>query len=129
MVAAAQEALDQRTLTAPFAGTVARLDAELGEVVSAGAPIVTLADFSQWLVETTDLTELDVVAIANGFDTAVRVDALPDETLSGVVNDIARVADLSQGDVTYRVRIALNDTANLPLRWGMTAFVDIQTNE
>jgi HlyD family secretion protein len=129
LVAAAQEALDQRTLTAPFAGTVARLDAELGEVVSAGAPIVTLADFSQWLVETTDLTELDVVAIANGFKTAVRVDALPDESLTGTVNDIARVANLSQGDVTYRVHIALGDVSDLPLRWGMTAFVDIEANE
>ncbi|MCL4263687.1 MAG: HlyD family efflux transporter periplasmic adaptor subunit [Anaerolineae bacterium] len=129
LVAAAQEALAQRTLTAPFAGTVARLDAELGEVVSAGAPVVTLADFSQWLVETTDLTELDVVAIANGFDTAVRLDALPDISLPGIVNDIARVADLAQGDVTYRVQIALDGTEDLPLRWGMTAFVDIETTE
>lgn len=129
LVAAAQEALAQRTLTAPFAGTVARLDAELGEVVAAGAQVVTLTDFSQWLVETTDLTELDVVAIANGFDTAVRLDALPDESLTGTVSDIARVADLSQGDVTYQVRIALDDAGDLPLRWGMTAFVDIETNE
>lgn len=127
LVAAAQEALAQRTLRAPFAGTIARLDAELGEVVTAGMPVVTLADFSQWLVETTDLTEQDVVAIADGFGTAVSIDALPAHPLTGTVRDIARFAGLTQGEVTYRVRITLPDTAGLPLRWGMTAFVDIAT--
>lgn len=127
LVAAAQEALTRRTLSAPFAGTIARLDAELGEVITAGMPVVTLADFSQWLVETTDLTEQDVVAIADGFDTAVSIDALPAHPLTGTVRDIARIAGLTQGEVTYRVRITLPDTAGLPLRWGMTAFVDIAT--
>lgn len=126
-VAAAQESLDQRTLTAPFAGTVASLNVEPGEIATAGLPVVTLADFSQWLVETTDLTELDVVAIANGAETAVRIDALPDETLTGTVTDISRVADLTQGDVTYKVQITLDQPDDLPLRWGMTAFVDIDT--
>ncbi|MBL1128506.1 MAG: HlyD family efflux transporter periplasmic adaptor subunit, partial [Chloroflexi bacterium] len=127
LLAAAQEALAQRTLRAPFAGTIARLDAELGEVVTAGIPVVTLADFNQWLVETTDLTEQDVVAIADGSDTAVSIDALPAHPLMGTVRDIARIAGLTQGEVTYRVRITLPDTAGLPLRWGMTAFVDIAT--
>ncbi|HRQ41961.1 MAG TPA: HlyD family efflux transporter periplasmic adaptor subunit [Chloroflexota bacterium] len=129
LVAAAAEALAQRTLTAPFAGTIARLEAESGEVVTAGAPVVTLADFSQWLVETTDLAEQDVVAIAPGFHTAVSVDALPNQSLVGTVSDIARFASLTQGEVTYRVRIALPDTTGLPLRWGMTAFVDIATSD
>jgi HlyD family secretion protein len=127
LVAAAQDALNQRTLTAPFAGTVANLEAELGEVATAGMPIVTLADFSEWRVETTDLTELDVVAIANGHPVQVRVDALPGETLYGTVTDIARVASLTQGDVTYQVQITLDADHDLPLRWGMTAFVDIET--
>jgi HlyD family secretion protein len=127
LVAAAQDALNQRTLTAPFAGTIASLEAELGEVATAGLPIVTLADFSEWRVETTDLTELDVVAIANGFPVQVRLDALPGETVPGTVTDIARAATLNQGDVTYQVQITLDEATDLPLRWGMTAFVEIET--
>lgn len=128
-VAAAQEAVDQRTLTAPFAGTVASLNIEVGEIASPGAPIVSLADFSKWVVETTDLTELDVVTVAVGFPVEVRVDALPDAVLSGTISDIDTVATLSRGDVTYTVTVELDNNDSLPLRWGMTAFVDVDVEQ
>ena len=82
-LAAAQTALDDRTLVAPFAGTVADVPFGVGEVVAAGIPAAVVADFSGWLVETTDLIERDVVGVAAGFPVEVRVDALPDERLSG----------------------------------------------
>jgi hypothetical protein len=55
----------------------------------------------------------------------VRIDAIENETLSGTVTEIASVSTLTRGDVTYAVTIQL-DANSLPLRWGMTAFVDIQ---
>ena len=122
---AAQDALDRMTLTAPFAGTIATLDLELGEVAAPGIPVGTLADFGGWLVETTDLTELDIVAVRAGLPVNVQVDALPDEALAGTVEDIATVASLTRGDVTYAVTIRLEDVSDLPLRWGMTTFVDV----
>jgi multidrug resistance efflux pump len=128
-VDAAQDALDRRVINAPFAGTVANVDANLGEVVNAGVPVVIVADFSAWRVETTDLTELDVVTLAVGFPVEITVDALPGETLPGRVTDIARVSTLTRGDVTYTVAIALEDAAALPLRWGMTVFVNVNVGE
>ena len=122
---AAQDALDRMTLTAPFAGTIATLDLELGEVVAPGVPVGTIADFSGWLVETTDLTELDIVAVKVGLPVNVQVDALPDEVLAGTVEDIAAISSLTRGDVTYAVTIRLEDVSELPLRWGMTTFVDV----
>jgi HlyD family secretion protein len=122
---AAQDALDHMALTAPFTGTVAHVNIEMGEVAVPGLAIAAIADFSGWLVETTDLTELDIVAVKVGLPVAVRVDALPDELLSGEVVDIAAVSSLSQGDVTYTVTIRLNEGTDLPLRWGMTTFVDV----
>jgi HlyD family secretion protein len=113
------------TLTAPFAGTIATLNLELGEVAAPGIPVGALADFSGWLVETTDLTELDIVAVRVGLPVNVQVDALPDEVLAGTVEDIATVASLTRGDVTYAVTIRLEDISDLPLRWGMTTFVDV----
>ncbi len=128
-VSAAQEAVAQRTLTAPFAGTIASLNIEVGEIASPGAPIVSLADFSKWVVETTDLTELDVVNVAVGSPVEVRVDALPDAVLPGTVSDIDTVATLSRGDVTYTVTVELDNNDSLPLRWGMTAFVDVDVEQ
>lgn len=122
-VAAAEAALARMTLFAPFAGTVAELSVEVGEVVNAGQAAVMLADFGDWLVETTDLTELDVVAIAVGEQVNVAVDAFPGVTLAGTIVDIAPTGQEVRGDVVYEAQIALDDQASLPLHWGMTVFV------
>lgn len=124
-VQAAELVLARMTLLAPFAGTIASIQPEVGELVAPGVPVLTLADLSTWLVKTTDLTELDVVNIQPGNEVELQVDAIPNETLRGVVTDIDSVATLARGDVTYVVTIELGDTANLPLRWGMTVFVDV----
>lgn len=125
---AAQAALARMTLTAPFSGTVAALLIKVGETVVPGVPAVRLADFSSWQVETSDLTELDVVAVVVGQEVEVRMDAIAEQILSGRVKQIAAVSTLARGDITYAVTISLEETANLPLRWGMTAFVDIDVN-
>ncbi|MCA9950400.1 MAG: efflux RND transporter periplasmic adaptor subunit [Anaerolineales bacterium] len=125
---AAQKALDRMTLTAPFAGRVGDINLEIGELVAPGVPIMQFGDFSSWLVKTTDLTELDVVAVKNGLPVEIRIDALPGEVIEGIVTDIASVSQVTRGDVTYEVSIELADIAALPLRWGMTAFADIETN-
>lgn len=124
-VQAAELALARMTLHAPFAGTVANIQPELGELVAPGVPVLSLADLGAWLVETTDLTELDVVNIQPGDQVELQVDAIPDETLRGVITDIDSVATPARGDVTYVVTIELGDTSDLPLRWGMTVFVDV----
>jgi HlyD family secretion protein len=125
-VEAAEKALQRMTLAAPFDGSVGEIEVEVGELVAPGAPVVRFADFAGWLVKTTDLTELDVVAVKNGLPAIVTFDALPGEEASGTVTDIAFVSTVVRGDVTYEVTIAL-DESDLPLRWGMTAFTDIET--
>ena len=125
-VQAAQKALQRMILTAPFDGAVGEILTEVGELVGQGLPVARYADFSGWLVETTDLTELDVVAVKNGLPVQVRLDAIPGEVAAGTVTDIASVASVVRGDVTYKVTIALDEN-QLPLRWGMTAAVDIET--
>ncbi|MBP6802554.1 MAG: HlyD family efflux transporter periplasmic adaptor subunit [Chloroflexi bacterium] len=125
----AQTVLARRTLSAPFAGTVANIGVKANQVIAAGAPVLTLADFGGWQVETTDLSEISVVAIENGFTADVTIDAFPGETLRGTIIDIASASDIVRGDVTYKVTLALEDGITLPLRWGMTAFVSIDTNQ
>ena len=126
---AAQSALDLMTLNAPFEGIVADIPLELGEVASQIRPAVVIADFDGWLVETSDLKEQDVVALAVGFPVEISVDALPGETLQGTVIDVSPVSRIVDGDVTYVVTIRLDETGDLPLRWGMTTSVEIDTNQ
>ena len=126
-LASAEAMLARMTLTATNDGTVSRIDTQVGELVGTGMPVVTLADFSKWLVETTDLTELDVAFVDEGDSATVSFDAIPGETVSGTVTDVALMAGISRGDVVYEVTIDLDAAPDLPLRWGMTAVVDIES--
>ena len=121
-------------MNAPLTGTIAELAVEWGEVASPGRPTVTLADFDGWLVETTDLTEFGVGPLAVGSLVEVGLDALPDETLRGTVSDIARIGQFEnrfeqKGDILFVVTVLLDETTDLPLRWGMTATVDIDVDQ
>jgi HlyD family secretion protein len=88
-------------------------------------PVVSLSDASTWYVETDDLTEIDVVEVVIGQPAKVTIDAIPDREFNGVVTDIAPRSETKRGDVTYTVSIKLTDVEDAPLRWGLTAFVDI----
>ncbi len=121
-VSAAQASLADLALKAPFAGTVVELDATPGETMLASQQLVLLADFSQWYVETSDLTEMDVVKVAVGDEATITPDALPETKLPATVEKIAQSPGKKGGDVTYTVRLVLGETDPL-LRWGMTVEV------
>jgi HlyD family secretion protein len=125
---AAQVELEKTQLTAPFAGTVGMVSVEEGEIVQPGTTLVTLGDTSQWQIETDDLTEIDVVDVQIGAPVQISVDALPEEEFSGQVARIQPQSETKAGDVTYTVLIDITDGPTARLRWGMTTFVDIQTD-
>ena len=127
-LSAAQAGLAAFTLTAPFDGVVADLEAKIGATVASGQVALTLADFSAWLVKTTDLTEIDVVELAEGDPVTVSLDALPNEELSAEILSIGQTFTTNQGDVVYEVTLLLHDTLPL-MRWGMTASVRFENPE
>ena len=119
---AAEAALANVELRAPFDGTVAGVMSKVGEMAAPGQPAVVLADFSSWIVETDNLTEIELPKIAVGQPVAVSFDALSDVELKGTVTAIRPLFEIRQGDVTYTVKISLDE--NDPrLQWGMTAIV------
>lgn len=120
---AAQTALARRTVRAPFDGTVVQVLVKAGQTIGAGTPTVMVADFASWRVRTSDLTELDVVRLSEGQVVDVSVDAFPDASLDGEIVQIAGAPTVAGDDVTYEVVAVLRDTQDLPLRWGMTAFI------
>jgi multidrug efflux pump subunit AcrA (membrane-fusion protein) len=123
-VDAAEAALEKLELEAPFSGTVGELYVHEGEWISPGQPVALLADLSTLKVETTDLNEIDVAQIAIGDRAILTFDAFPELETHGTVTWIAVKASEGAG-VNYRVEIAFDEIPE-EVRWGMTAFVDIE---
>jgi len=121
----AKTAVADAELRSPFAGTIAQLNVKVGETAAPGVPVIVLADFSNWLVETNDLTELKVPNVKEGQAVVVKFDALPDVGLKGAVESIGTLYQTSSGDIVYPVKIKLIDT-DPRLRWGMTASVEFE---
>ena len=121
-VASAQAAIDALELKAPMAGTVADVRIIHGQRVQPGEVVMAVADFSEWVVETDNLTETEVVALSVGQSVDVVLDALPDVALQGEVVRINQRFEEKRGDITYTVTVVLKETDPL-MRWGMTAAV------
>jgi multidrug resistance efflux pump len=120
----AQTDLAQVELTAPYTGTVTALMIRQGEVATAGAPVLGLADTTRWRVETSNLSELQIAQVKVGQKAKVTVNAFSGQELTGRVVGFSPIAIVQQGDTTFTVTIELDETS-LPLRWGMTARVKI----
>lgn len=120
--AGARAALANADVRAPFGGTITNLDLKVGEFAASGQPVVTIADLSNWVVKTTDLTEIDVVDIKEGQPVTVTLDAIPGVTIKGYVLSMGNNFAEKQGDIIYEASVLLTDR-NPGMRWGMTAEV------
>jgi HlyD family secretion protein len=118
-----QAELDRATLVAPFEGVVTAVNVQAGQIAPATVPAMTLVDLTELQIEV-DVDEVDVARLAEGQEVTIRVDALPDETISGYVKRIAPAASQVGGVIVYEVSIVLGDT-DLPLRVGMSATTSI----
>lgn len=116
---AALDTLSSYVLTAPFNGVVADVNVKAGEQVGTDTRAVSIADFSTWTVETTDVTELEVVKLNVGQKVNLIPDALPDLQLTGEITQISNAYTQQGGDIIYTVTIRVNET-DPRLRWGMT---------
>jgi multidrug resistance efflux pump len=121
-VDSAQAAIDALTIKAPMSGAIAAVRIIHGQRVQPGEVVMAVADFSEWVVETDNLTETEVVDITLGQAVEVVLDALPDVTLQGEVSRINQRFEEKRGDITYTVTVLLKETDPL-MRWGMTAAV------
>ncbi len=123
----AQSALNQSELRAPFAGTVAALEVKPGEYVNPGAPVLQLADLSQWQIKSADLTELNVVRIKRGSAVTITFDGIPGLKLPGKVDQIKSYGEKKNGDMTYTLTV-LPESTDARLHWNMTATLNIKAS-
>jgi len=120
--------LSYTLLRAPFDGIVLVRQAELGEVVSPGTPIVTLADLDHiWL--RVYLPETDLGKVHWGQAVDVRTDTYPGRTYRGHISVIASDAEFTPKSVqtetervtlVYRLKIDV-ENPNHELKPGMPA--------
>ena len=126
-VGAGEEAVANQELRAPFDGVVCNLNVRVGEWVAPGIPILRLGNLDQLRVETTDLSEIDTARVHPQDTVLITFDALPDVVVNGTV---LRVANKSaEGSGVNYTAVVLLDTIPDDLRWGMTAFADIEVSE
>jgi HlyD family secretion protein len=112
--------LDYTTLKAPFDGAILVRQAELGEVVSPGAAIVTLADIDHvWL--RAYVNEPDVGKIRLGEAATVTTDSYPGKEYPGRISFISEAAEFTPKSVethaervtlVYRIRIDIDNPSH-----------------
>jgi multidrug efflux pump subunit AcrA (membrane-fusion protein) len=122
---AAKANLKDLDLLATIDGTVVDMNLVVGQQVTPGQPVMRIADLSRLYAETDDLTEIEVVDVQVGQKVTIVADALPGVEMTGTVESISQVYEEKRGDITYTVRILL-DNPDPRLRWGMTVVVTFE---
>ncbi|HCS38568.1 MAG TPA: hypothetical protein DIW44_03155 [Anaerolineaceae bacterium] len=127
-VAAAQYAVDNYEIKAPFTGIVADVNIAVSQQASPTSWAIAVINPSNWYVDTSDLTEYDIINVTVGDTVTVTVDALPELELTGTVEEISLAPKISAGDILYTVRILVQDP-DPRIKWGMTAEVTFPLSE
>lgn len=119
-LAIAEANLENTLVRAPFAGTVLRKDAEVGEVVAPSVgggltrgAVVTMADLSTLEVEV-DVNESYIAGIRPQQPAEIILDAYPSQRFPGRVRQIVPTADRQKATVLVRVAIESQDPRILP---------------
>lgn len=143
----ASDNLIKTTIYSPVDGVISKLSIQLGERVLgtaqfAGTEIMTISDLSQMDVNV-DVNENDINRISLGDSSKIEVDAFAGKKFTGTVMEIGSSANVvgtnadQVTNFTVKVRIDPKSYAELikagtkssPFRPGLTATVDIKTNQ
>jgi HlyD family secretion protein len=131
------DTLSKTIYNTPIDGIITSLRVEEGEIAmigtmnNPGTILMTIADLSVMEVEV-EVDETDVIGVEIGHQAEVRVDALPDQTITGEVTEIGssalQKATTSQESKDFKVIITLVAPPK-SLKPGLSASADIITAE
>ena len=123
--------LDYATITSPIDGVVISRAVEEGQTVAAGFETPTLFTIANDLTQMqviADVDEADIGQVKDGQRVEFTVDAYPDDTFEGTVQQVRLKATTESSVVTYEVVISAYNP-DLKLKPGLTANVTIYTLE
>jgi len=124
------------TLEAPTSGVVLVRQAELGEVVAAGTPVVSIADLDHLWVRVY-VSETDLGHVRLGQTATVHTDTFPTKSYTGRISFISSEAEFTPKSVeTHKERVALVyrmkvdvENPNRELKPGMPADVMVKIGQ
>lgn len=126
----ANAALDRTILRAPFSGTVAEINGEVGEFVTPSPvgivtpPAIDLID-NNCLYITAPIDEVDAPAVRAGMSAIITLDAFPSHEFAGTVQRVAPyVLDLEKQARTVEIE-AIIESAGSRLLPGYSADVEV----
>ena len=115
------------TIRSPVSGIVVDRVVDLGQTVAASLQTPVLIKIAQDLSEMridSSFAEADIGSIKEGQKVHFTVDAFPNRSFQGEVQQIRLNATTQQNVVTYNVRVSLSNPEQILLP-GMTAYVNI----
>jgi HlyD family secretion protein len=119
--------LNYTIIRSPVSGIVVDRVVDLGQTVAASLQTPTLIKIAQDLSEMridSSFAEADIGRIKQGQKVRFTVDAFPNRTFTGEVQQIRLNSIMTQNVVTYNVRVSLQNPEQILLP-GMTAYVSI----
>jgi HlyD family secretion protein len=137
LVDEAQTALDDLTIKAPIDGTITTRFVDVGQVVSAGTPIVVIVDLDRLYLEAF-VPETDVGRIHVGSPARVYTDAFPDSPAGATVRYVASRAEFTPKEVqtrdervklVYTVKLYVDDNHDRRLVPGLAADAMVRWRE
>lgn len=122
----AQAQLTKTLVVAPFEGTVTRMDAKVGQVISPTTPQISMISNGRFQIDTY-VPEVEITGLSVGNPATTTLDAYgPDTFFGATVISIDPAETIVNGVSTYKTTLQFNDNDSR-IRSGMTASVVITT--
>ncbi len=121
----AQEKLADYFVRAPFAGTIAKLSVKKADSITSGTVVATL--ITKQKIAEISLNEVDVAKVKVGQKVTLTFDAIDGLSIAGEVLEIDTVGTVTQGVVTYNVKLGF-DTQDDRIKPGMSVSAAIITD-
>jgi RND family efflux transporter MFP subunit len=103
---------DYMSTPAPFAGTVAEINAFKGDLVNAGQNLIRLVSHGRYFLM--ELTEEDYYGVENGMPVTLRLASYPDRTFEGKVQRLEDVANAKSKTRNLFVIVDAPDSVLVP---------------
>ena len=134
IMASARDTLSKTVIRSPLTGIITRLNVDVGERAVPGtlnnpaATIMVIADLSGIEAEL-EVNENDIVAVKLGQPAIVRIDALPQSPLRGIVSEIGNSAIVARNSQAKEFRVAIRlEAPPAELRPGLSCTAEISTD-
>lgn len=120
----------ETVVKSPIDGFILEKMVEIGDPVvplssyQEGTVLMTMANMNDLIFRGT-VDEIDVGRLAEGMPVVIRVGALPNAEIHGVVEKISLKAKKEENATTFPIEIRLTDTGGATLRAGYSANADI----